>query len=66
LCKIIQTLNGPKPDLLRLVGGGLQRSLGSVHFNRLQKLKTVVSQGCLGSQPDLAWLPLPVKSQYCL
>jgi hypothetical protein len=28
LCKIIQTLNGPKPDLLRLDGGGLQRSLG--------------------------------------
>jgi hypothetical protein len=28
LCKIIQTLNGPKPDLLRLKGGGLQRSLG--------------------------------------
>jgi len=29
LCKIIQTLNGPKPDLLRLHGGGLQRSLGN-------------------------------------
>jgi hypothetical protein len=28
LCKIIQTLNGPKPDLLRLKGGGLQRSVG--------------------------------------
>jgi hypothetical protein len=32
LCKIIQTLNGPKPDLLRLDGGRLQRSLGSSRF----------------------------------
>jgi hypothetical protein len=30
LCKIIQTLNGPKPDPLRLKGGGLQRSLGKL------------------------------------
>jgi hypothetical protein len=30
LCKIIQTLNGPKPDPLRLKGGGLQRSLGNL------------------------------------
>ena len=28
----IQTLNGPKPDLLRLKGGGLQRSLGNARF----------------------------------
>jgi hypothetical protein len=32
LCKIIQALNGPKPDLLRLGGGGLQRSLGTMYF----------------------------------
>jgi hypothetical protein len=35
LCKIIQTLNGPKPDLLHLDGGGLQRSLGKEVILRL-------------------------------
>jgi hypothetical protein len=27
-------IEGPKPDLLRLSGGGLQRSLGRRDFNR--------------------------------
>jgi hypothetical protein len=32
LCKIIQTLNDPKPDPLRFDGGGLQRSLEQVNI----------------------------------
>jgi hypothetical protein len=45
LCKIIQTLNGPKPDLLHLNGGGLQRSLGRLYFTRSTKLPDRHTEG---------------------
>jgi hypothetical protein len=58
LCKIIQTLNGPKPDLLRLVGGGLQRSLGKNVILTLPdhcSIKVCTCVSLLNSTP-LHWL----------